>query len=69
MTPDSCISSQRSLPSRVRSPTPANTETPPCFMAMLLISSMNDDGLADARAAEQADLSAAQIRLEQIDRP
>ena len=26
MTPDSVISSQRSLPSRVRSPTPANTE-------------------------------------------
>ena len=67
MTPDSCISSQRSLPSRVRSPTPANTDTPPCFMAMLLISSMNDDGLADARAAEQADLAAAQIGLEQID--
>ena len=37
---DSCISVQRSLPSRVRSPTPAKTETPPCFMAMLLISSM-----------------------------
>ncbi len=27
----------------------------------------DDDGLADARAAEQADLSAAQIRLQQID--
>ena len=26
MTPDSFISSQRSLPSRVRSPTPQNTE-------------------------------------------
>ena len=26
MTPDSIISYQRSLPSRVRSPTPANTE-------------------------------------------
>ena len=35
MTPPSDISSQRSLPSRVRSPTPANTETPPCFMATL----------------------------------
>ena len=38
-SPDSVISSQRSLPSRVRSPTPANTETPPCCMATLWISS------------------------------
>ena len=38
-TPDSVISSQRSLPSRVRSPTPANTETPPCSRATLWISS------------------------------
>src|SRR3972149_137363 len=28
-TPDSFISSHRSFPSRVRSPTPANTEMPP----------------------------------------
>src|SRR5260370_453372 len=33
MTPPSDISSHRALPSRVRSPTPANTETPPCFIA------------------------------------
>ena len=33
MTPDSVISRNRSLPSRVRSPTPANTETPPCSFA------------------------------------
>ena len=33
MTPDSVISRNRSLPSRVRSPTPANTETPPKFLA------------------------------------
>ena len=39
MTPLSFISSQRSLPSRVRSPTPANTDRPPCSWAMLLISS------------------------------
>ena len=39
ITPDSVISRQRSLPSRVRSPTPANTETPPCWVAMLLMSS------------------------------
>src|SRR5664279_4740818 len=33
MTPDSVISVKRSLPSRVRSPTPANTEVPPKFLA------------------------------------
>ena len=33
MTPDSVISSHRSLPSRVRSPTPAKQETPPKFWA------------------------------------
>ena len=32
-TPASSISPMRSLPSRVRSPTPANTETPPWFCA------------------------------------
>ena len=40
MTPASHISWYRSLPSRVRSPTPANTDTPPWSLAMLLISSM-----------------------------
>ena len=38
-TPDSFISSQRSLPSRERSPTPQNTDTPSCSSAMLRISS------------------------------
>jgi hypothetical protein len=37
---DSRISRQRSFPSRVRSPTPANTEKPPCLSATLLMSSM-----------------------------
>ncbi len=32
-TPDSVISMNRSLPSRVRSPTPANTDTPACCSA------------------------------------
>ena len=32
-TPDSVISRKRSLPSRVRSPTPANTDTPLKFSA------------------------------------
>ncbi len=36
----SCISSQRSLPSRVRSPTPAKTEKPLCTVAMRAISSV-----------------------------
>ena len=39
-TPESFISFQRSFPSRVRSPTPANTENPPCSAAMFRISSM-----------------------------
>ncbi|RYY86727.1 hypothetical protein EON63_05330 [archaeon] len=39
ITPPSIISWYKSLPSLVRSPTPAKTEYPPWFMAMLLISS------------------------------
>jgi len=39
MTPDSVISWMRSLPSRDRSPTPANTDTPACSCATLRISS------------------------------
>ena len=39
MTPDSVISWMRSLPSRERSPTPANTDTPACCFATLLMSS------------------------------
>ena len=37
MTLDSVISMNRSLPSRVRSPTPANTDTPPKFLATRVI--------------------------------
>jgi hypothetical protein len=37
ITFDSVISMNRSLPSRVRSPTPANTETPPKFLATRVI--------------------------------
>ena len=37
--PDSSISRSKSFPSLVRSPTPANTESPPCPFAILLISS------------------------------
>jgi hypothetical protein len=39
MTPDSVISAIRSLPSRLRSPTPAKTETPACSWATFRISS------------------------------
>ena len=39
MTPDSVISWMRSLPSRLRSPTPANTDTPACSWATFRISS------------------------------
>ena len=39
MTPDSVISRMRSLPSRLRSPTPANTDTPACSWATFRISS------------------------------
>ena len=67
MTPDSSISSQRSLPSRVRSPTPANTETPPCCIATLWISSWIEHRLADAGAAEEADLAALDVRRDQVD--
>ncbi len=37
MTPDSVISVIRSLPSRVRSPTPAKQDTPPKFFATRVI--------------------------------
>ncbi len=39
ITPDSFISSQRSLPSRERSPTPQKADRPSCSSAMLRISS------------------------------
>ena len=39
MTPESLISRYRSVPSRVRSPTPVNTDVPPCSWARLLMSS------------------------------
>ena len=40
ITPDSTISWNRSLPSLVLSPTPANTEYPPCALATLFMSSI-----------------------------
>ena len=67
MTPDSFISSQRSLPSRERSPTPQKADRPPCSWARLWISSWMMHRLADAGAAEQADLAALGVGREQVD--
>ena len=66
MTPDSVISTNRSLPSRVRSPTPANTETPAprCDPGDHLL---DEHGLAHAGAAEQADLAAADVGGQQVE--
>ena len=61
MTPDSFISSQRSLPSRVRSPTP-RTPTAAVLRGDVVDELLDDDGLADAGAAEQADLAALDVR-------
>ena len=66
MTFDSCISCQRSLPSRVRSPTPANTEKPPWCKRNVVDELHDDDGLADTGAAEESDLAALAVRLKQI---
>src|SRR3954471_11550439 len=62
-TPDSFISSQRSLPSRERSPTPQNAVLGSDVVDQLL----DQHGLAHARAAEQADLAATRIWREQVD--
>src|ERR1700730_14080617 len=67
MTPDSCISSHRSLPSRVRSPTPANTDTPPCSLATRVIISRMNTVFPHPVPAEQADLAPLDVGLEQVD--
>ena len=67
ITPDSFISSQRSLPSRERSPTPQNADRPSCSSAMFRISSWIEHGLAHPGAAEQADLAALGVGREQVD--
>ncbi len=67
MTPLSWNSSQRSLPSRVRSPTPANTDTPPCFIAMLWISSWMMTVLPTPAPPNRPILPPLQVRLEQVD--
>ena len=66
-TPDSIISMRRSVPSRVRSPTPANTDTPPCCDATRLIISVINTVLPTPGTAEQADLAAGDVRRQQVD--
>ena len=63
----SCISSQRSLPSRVRSPTPAKHGVAGVLAGDAGDQFLNDDGLAEAGAAEQAGLAAADEGGEQVD--
>jgi hypothetical protein len=60
--PTRVISCQRSLPSRVRSPTPANTEYAAVLLGDVVDELLDEHGLADAGAAEQADLAAADGR-------
>jgi hypothetical protein len=62
MTPDSVISRKRSLPSRVRSPTPANTEYAGVLSATRCDHLLDEHGLADTGATEQADLAALRDR-------
>src|SRR5262249_24519682 len=66
ITPDSCISSQRSVPSRVRSPTRA-PRRPAVLGRDAVDHLLDEDRLADAGAAEQADLPALHVGLEQVD--
>jgi hypothetical protein len=51
----------------VRSPTPANTEYAAVLHGDVVDQFHDDDGLADAGAAEQADLAAAQVGFEEVD--
>jgi hypothetical protein len=67
MTPDSVISRNRSFPSRVRSPTPANTDTPPCCSAWRRIISWMMTVLPTPAPAEHPDLAALHVGLEQVD--
>ena len=67
MTPDSFISRQRSLPSRVRSPTPAKTERPPCSAAMLRISSWMSTVLPTPAPPKSPTLPPLTYGREQVD--
>jgi hypothetical protein len=67
MTPDSVISRYRSLPSRVRSPTPPNAEEAAVFLGDVADQLLNEHRFADAGATEQADLAALGERGQQVD--
>jgi hypothetical protein len=67
MTPDSFISSQRSLPSRERSPDAAERRQAAVLLGEVVDELLDEDGLADAGAAEQADLAALGVGREQVD--
>ena len=51
----------------MRSPTPANTEHAAVRLGDVVDQLLDEHGLADAGAAEQADLAAAAVRGEQVD--
>src|SRR5262249_16803256 len=67
MTPLSWNSCQRSLPSRVRSPTPPNTDTPPCLRAMLWISSIMTTVLPTRAPPKPPTFPALQIGFQEVD--
>ena len=62
-----CISSHRSFPSRVRSPTPAKTEKPPCAEAMRAISSVRITVLPNPAPPNKPGLAAADEGRQKID--
>ncbi len=66
-TPDSIISRRRSVPSRVRSPTPANTDTPPCWEATRLIISVMSTVLPTPAPPNRPILPPATYGREQVD--
>ena len=61
------MSCQRSLPSRLRSPTPAKTEIARVLGGDVADELHDDDGLADAGAAEEADLAALGVGRDEVD--
>ena len=64
---DSLISRKRSLPSRVRSPTPAKHGHAAVRLGDVVDELQDEHGLADAGAAEEADLAALAVGGEQVD--
>ena len=66
-TPDSSISSSRSLPSRVRSPTPREDGYAAVLASNVVDQLLDQHRLAEAGAAEEADLAAGDERRQQVD--